>query len=125
MGDESKLHNPRHGPSVVIDGPEEMRKTVRLFCREGCDNIKLDVSGDPFYPNTPPHSTPMSLEEVRMAVETAHSFGRKVNAHARSIGSIQTCLRAGVDVLYHCEFSDPETLDMLEQARERISWRQR
>jgi imidazolonepropionase-like amidohydrolase len=120
MGDESKLHNPRKGASIVIDGPEEMRKTVRLFCREGCDNIKLDVSGDPFYPNTPAHSTPMSLEEVRMAVETAHSFGRKVNAHARSVGSIQTCLRAGVDVLYHCEFSDEETLNMMEDAKDRI-----
>jgi imidazolonepropionase-like amidohydrolase len=120
LGDESKLHNPRTGASIVIDGPEEMRKTVRLFCREGCDNIKLDVSGDPFYPNTPAHSTPMSLEEIRMAVETAHSFGRNVNAHARSIASIQSCLRAGVDVLYHCEYTDEETLDMLEEARDRI-----
>jgi len=120
LGDESKLHNPRTGASIVVDGPEEMRKTVRLFCREGCDNIKLDVSGDPFYPNTPAHSTPMSLEEIRMAVETAHSFGRKVNAHARSIASIQNCLRAGVDVLYHCEYTDEQTLDMLEEARDRI-----
>lgn len=120
LGDESKLHNPRKGPSIVVDGPEEVRKAVRLCCREGCDNIKLDVSGDPFYPNTPAHSTPMSLEEIRMAVETAHSFGRKVNAHARSIGSIQNCLRAGVDVLYHCEYSDEQTLDMLEAAKDRI-----
>jgi len=120
LGDESKLHNPRTGASIVIDGPEEMRKTVRLFCREGCDNIKLDVSGDPFYPNTPAHSTPMSLEEIRMAVETAHSFGRKVNAHTRSIASIQNCLRAGVDVLYHCEYTDEETLDMLEEAKDRV-----
>jgi imidazolonepropionase-like amidohydrolase len=120
LGDESKLHNPRTGASIVVDGPEEMRKTVRLFCREGCDNIKLDVSGDPFYPNTPSHSTPMSLEEIRMAVETAHSFGRKVNAHARSIASIQNCLRAGEDVLYHCEYTDEQTLDMLEEARDRI-----
>jgi imidazolonepropionase-like amidohydrolase len=120
LGDESKLHNPRTGASIVVDGPEEMRKTVRLFCREGCDNIKLDVSGDPFYPNTPAHSTPMSLEEIRMAVETAHSFGRKVNAHTRSIASIQNCLRAGVDVLYHCEYTDEQTLDMLEEARDRI-----
>ena len=82
MGDESKLHNPRQGASIVVDGPEEMRKAVRLCCREGCDNIKLDVSGDPFYPNTPADSSPMSLEEIRMAVETAHSFGRRVNAHA-------------------------------------------
>ena len=120
LGDESKLHNPRNGPSIVIDGPEEMRKAVRLCCREGCDNIKLDVSGDPFYPNTPASSTPMSLEEIRMAVETAHSFGRRVNAHARSIVSIQNCLRAGVDVLYHCEYTDAETLDMLEEAKDRI-----
>src|SRR5579864_3486939 len=120
LGDESKLHNPRKAPSIVIDGPEEMRKAVRLCCREGCDNIKLDVSGDPFYPNTPAHATTMSLEEVRMAVETAHGLGRLVNAHARSIGSIQNCLRAGVDVLYHCEYTDEKTLDMLEEARDRI-----
>lgn len=122
VGDESRLHNPRKGaaPSLVIDGPEEMRKAVRLFCREGCDNIKLDVSGDPFYPNTPAHATPMAFDEVRMAVETAHSLGRKVNAHARSIGSIQTCVRAGVDVLYHCEYTDEETLDLMEQAKDRI-----
>src|SRR5882757_6689645 len=120
LGDETKLHNPRNPPALVIDGAEEMRKAVRLCCREGCDNIKLDVSGDPFYPNTPAHSTPMSLEEIRMAVETAHSFGRKVNAHARSIASIQNCLRAGVDVLYHCEYTDEQTLDMLEEAKDRI-----
>jgi imidazolonepropionase-like amidohydrolase len=97
-----------------------MRKAVRLCCREGCDNIKLDVSGDPFYPNTPAHSTPMSFEEIRMAVETAHSFGRKVNAHTRSIGGTQACIRAGVDVLYHCEYTDEQTLDMMEEAKDRI-----
>ena len=120
MGDESKLHNPRQGPSIIVDGPEEMRKAVRLCCREGCDNIKLDVSGDPFYPNTPAHTTPMSFEEIRMAVETAHSYGRKVNAHTRSIGGTQACLRAGVDVLYHCEYSDEQTLDMFEEAKDRV-----
>jgi imidazolonepropionase-like amidohydrolase len=120
MGDESKLHNPRTGPSIIVDGPEEMRKAVRLCCREGCDNIKLDVSGDPFYPSTPANTTPMSFEEVRMAVETAHAYGRKVNAHTRSIGGTQVCLRAGVDVLYHCEYSDAKTLDMFEEAKDRV-----
>ena len=32
------------------------------------------------------------------------ALARLVNAHARSIGSIQSCVRAGVDVLYHCEY---------------------
>jgi imidazolonepropionase-like amidohydrolase len=120
MGDESRLHNPRQGPSIVVDGPEEMRKAVRLCCREGCDNIKLDVSGDPFYPNTPAHTTPMSFEEIRMAVDTAHAYGRKVNAHTRSIAGTQACLRAGVDMLFHCEYSDQATLDMFEEAKDRV-----
>jgi imidazolonepropionase-like amidohydrolase len=120
LGDESRLHNPRNGPSIVIDGPEEMRKAVRLCCREGCDNIKLDVSGDPFYPATPAHCTTMSLEEIQIAVQTAHSFGKKVNVHARSIESIQHSLIAGVDMIYHAEYSDEKTLDMLEEARDRI-----
>jgi imidazolonepropionase-like amidohydrolase len=120
MGDESKLHNPRTGPSIIVDGPEEMRKAVRLCCREGCDNIKLDVSGDPFYPSTPANTTPMAYEEILMAVETAHAYGRKVNAHTRSIGGSQACLRAGVDVLYHCEYTDAKTLDMFEEAKDRV-----
>jgi imidazolonepropionase-like amidohydrolase len=123
LGDESKLHNPRNthiSPAMVVDGPEEVRKAVRLFCREGCDNIKLDVSGDPFYPNTPANSTPMSYEEIAMAVQTARAFGRKVNAHTRSIEGSQHCLRAGVDVIYHCEYTDEKTLDMFEEAKDRI-----
>ncbi len=120
MGDESREHNPRIGPSIIVDGPEEMRKAVRMCCREGCDNIKLDVSGDPFYPGTPAHTTPMAYEEILMAVETAHAYGRKVNAHTRSIGGTQACVRAGVDVLFHVEYSDEKTLDMLEEAKDRV-----
>lgn len=120
MGDESSEHNPRIGPSIIVDGVEEMRKAVRFCCREGCDNIKLDVSGDPFYPSTPGHSTPMTFDEVRVAVETAHAYGRKVNAHTRSIEGSKYCVRAGVDGLLHAEYSDEELLDMMEEAKDRI-----
>lgn len=120
MGDESREHNPRKGPSIIVDGPEEMRKAVRLCCREGCDNIKLDVSGDPFYPNTPADTTPMSFDEIKMAVEIAHAYGRKVNAHTRSIGGSKACLKAGVDMLYHVEYSDEELLDLFEANKDRV-----
>ena len=120
MGDESKEHNPRVGPSIIVDGPEEMRKAVRFCAREGCDNIKLDVSGDPFYPGTPGNSTPMSFEEIKMAVDTAHAFGKKINAHTRSIEGSKACIRAGVDGLFHCEYSDEELLDMMEEVKDRI-----
>ncbi len=127
MGDEARIHNPRSplldngtSPGIIIDGPEEMRKVVRICCREGCDNIKMDASGDPFYPNTPAHSTPMSYEEMEMAVRVAKSFGKMTNTHARSIESIQNSVKAGVDMIYHAEYTDEETLDMLEEAKDRI-----
>lgn len=120
MGDESKAHNPRIGPSTIVDGVDEMRRAVRLHCREGIDNIKLDVSGDPFYPATPGHTTPMTFEEIRVAAETAHAYGRKINAHTRSIDGSKFCIRAGVDGLFHTEYSDEELLDMMEEAKDRI-----
>lgn len=120
MGDENREHSLRNGISKVVDGPEEMRKAVRIACREGCDNIKLDVSGDPFYPGAPAHSTPMALDEIEMAVRTAAAFGRRVNAHARSVESVRNCVKAGVFMIYHAEYTDEETLDLLEEARDRI-----
>ena len=120
MGDESKEHNPRIGPSTIVDGPEEMRRAVRLHCREGVDNIKIDVSGDPFYPGTPGHTTPMAYDEIMMAAETAHAYGRKINAHTRSAEGSKRCVRAGVDGLFHCEYSDEELLDLMEAAKDRI-----
>lgn len=120
MGDESREHNPRIGPSIIVDGVDEMRKAVRICCREGCDNIKLDVSGDPFYPGTPGDTTPMTFDEIHVAVETAAAFGRKVNAHTRSTEGSKRCIKAGVTGLLHCEYSDEELLDMMEEAKDRI-----
>lgn len=120
MGDESRDHNPRVGPSTIVDGVDEMRRAVRLHCREGVDNVKLDVSGDPFYPSTPANTTPMTFEEIKVAVETAHAYGRKINAHTRSIEGSKFCVRAGVDGLFHTEYADDELLDLMEEARDRI-----
>ena len=120
MGDESREHNPRIGPSSIVNGPDEIRRTVRFHAREGVDNIKLDVSGDPFYPGTPGHTTPMAYDEIEMAVKVAHAYGRKINAHTRSIEGSKACIRAGVDGLFHCEYSDEELLDMMEAAKDRI-----
>ena len=52
--------------------------------------------------------------------EVAHAFGRVVNVHARSTEAIKRSLRAGADVIYHCEYADEEALDMLEAAKDRI-----
>ena len=96
-----------------------MREAVRFHCREGIDNIKLDVSGDPFYPSTPSTSTTDDLRGGQGRCDTAHAYGRKINAHTRSIDGSKYCIRAGVDGLFHCEHSDEELLDMMEEAKDR------
>jgi imidazolonepropionase-like amidohydrolase len=82
--------------------------------------VKLNVSGDPFLPGCPGEITPMSQREIEAAIEVAHEFNRVVNVHARSTEAIKRSLRAGADVVYHCEYADEEALDMLEAAKDRI-----
>src|SRR5690606_5146421 len=49
-----------------------------------------------------------------------HAFGKKINAHTRSAEGSKLCIRAGVDGLFHCEYSDEELLDIMEEAKDRI-----
>jgi imidazolonepropionase-like amidohydrolase len=53
------------------------------------------------------------MEEVRLR-------GKRGTAHARSAESVKQALRHGMQVIYHASFTDEETLDMLEAARDRV-----
>lgn len=50
----------------------------------------------------------------------AHEWGKRVASHARAAESVKRALRNNVDCIYHCDFADDETLDMLEAAKQRI-----
>ena len=52
LGDETLPHIPwpEFSFGVVVSGPEEMRKAVRMFLKYGVDTIKLNLSGDNFVP---------------------------------------------------------------------------
>ena len=120
LGDERQLHLHRESFALIADGPEEIRRAVRTCIREGVDNIKLNVSGDDFYPHAPAGCTTYMDDEVRMACEIAHEFGKQVATHSRSANSVKLSVRNGVDCIYHCEFADEEALDMMEAAKDRI-----
>ena len=120
LGDERQLHSTARASRLIADGPEEVRKVVRTCIREGVDNIKLNVSGDDFYPHAPAGCTTYSDEEVGMACRIAHEFGKQVVTHSRSANSVKLSIRNGVDCIYHCEFADEEALDMMEAAKDRI-----
>jgi imidazolonepropionase-like amidohydrolase len=120
LGDERKAHMYYESFGLIADGKEEMRKAVRLCCREGVDNIKLNISGDDLSPAAHGGLTVMSEEEIATAVSVARDFGKKVNCHARAAESVKRAIRNGIDVIYHCESADEEAIDMLESAKDRI-----
>lgn len=119
LGDECRWNTQGEGFGLVADGPDEIRKAVRLCIREGVDNIKLNVSGDDFLPYAGADVVAMNECEVATAVEVAHEWGRRVSAHTRASESVKRAVRQGVDCLYHCEYADDEAIDMIAAVRER------
>ena len=91
---------------VVADGEDGVRKTVREQMRQGCDHVKIMVSGGVASPNDPLDSLQFSLEEIEAAVEEAEAFGRYVCAHAYSAEAITRAVASGVRTIEHGNLID-------------------
>ncbi|MBV9219965.1 MAG: amidohydrolase family protein [Methylobacteriaceae bacterium] len=120
LGDERRQHMHAESFGMIADGPDEIRRAVRLCIREGVDNIKLNISGDEFVSHARAEVTSMTEIEVATAVEVAHEWGKRVACHSRAAESVKRGVRNGCDCIYHCDFADEEALDMLEAAKDRI-----
>jgi imidazolonepropionase-like amidohydrolase len=122
LGDETLPHLPfpEFSFGVNVNSADEMRTAVRLFLKYGVDSIKLNLSGDNFTPDSPAETTWMSDAEVAAAMDEVRVRGKRGTAHARSAASVKQALRHGIDVIYHASYTDTETLDMLEAARDRV-----
>ncbi len=120
LGDTSPPHIdiPDMSFGCIVSGVEEMRRAVRMFIKYGCDTIKLNLSGEEIA-GVPAEETPMTDEEVTVAVSEAKRRGLRVAAHARSNESIKMCVRHGIEIIYHASFADEETLDLLEANKDK------
>jgi imidazolonepropionase-like amidohydrolase len=122
LGDDMLPHLPYPEMSfgMVVDGPEEMRKAVRMFLKFGVDSIKLNLSGDNLVPGADATTTWMSDEEVAVAAKETKVRGKRLSCHARSCESVKQSMRHGFDIVYHASYTDQESLDMLEAKKDRI-----
>ena len=122
LGDETLPHLPfpEFSFGVNVNSADEMRKAVRMFLKYGVDSIKLNLSGDNFTPDSPAETNWMSDAEVAAAMDEVRVRGKRGTAHARSAASVKQALRHGIDVIYHASYSDTESLDMLEAAKDRV-----
>jgi imidazolonepropionase-like amidohydrolase len=120
LGDTAPPHIPHEGLNLglVVSGPEEIRRTVRELIKHGVDTIKLNLSGEEIT-GMGAEETPMSEEEVAMAVREARCRNKQLAAHARSSDSIKQCVRHGIEFIYHASFADNEALDMLEAHKDK------
>jgi imidazolonepropionase-like amidohydrolase len=115
LGDTTAPHLPQSefAFGAIVSGAEEMRRCVRMFAKYGVDSIKINLSGESIT-GMPSEMSQFTSEEVRVCVEEAKAWGKRVAAHARSTWAIKECVKQGIEVIYHASYADEEALDLLE-----------
>ena len=86
------------GGEVDTSGGEAaLRAIVRERVAQGCDIIKIMVTGGFLTPTNPMWESQFSLDDLRIVVEEARRHDRPVAAHCHGIDGIEQAVRAGVD----------------------------
>ena len=102
----------------VADGVEAVRKAAREQIRNGADVIKLGVTGAVLVEDGLPGATHFNADEIRVAVEEAAKFGKRVAAHAHGIDGIRKAVQAGVHSIEHGTFLY-QGEDVIEEMKQR------
>jgi imidazolonepropionase-like amidohydrolase len=94
------------GVDNTCTGAEECAERVRQFSRAGADVIKFTATGGVLSQQARGLGQHFTDAEMKSMVDTAHSLGLKVAAHAHSARGIEAAARAGVDSVEHGTFAD-------------------
>jgi len=106
-------------PDTRVDGPDEMRRVVRMLVRQGADVIKVATSGGVLSPRDKPTHAHLRPAELEVLVEEATAAGIFVMAHAQATDGIKNAIRAGIRSIEHGIFLDDEGIDLM---LERGTW---
>jgi imidazolonepropionase-like amidohydrolase len=98
----------------IVDSPDQARLRVREHKGRGATVIKIMPSGGIASTGDDPRQQLMTNEEMRVAVETAHSLGLKEAAHIYPAAAIENAVRAGVDSVEHGSFATADTFALMK-----------
>jgi imidazolonepropionase-like amidohydrolase len=95
------------------DGVDSLTKVVREQIGKGADWVKL-YADYRWGAGGAAHAT-FTLEEMKLAVEIAHSAGVPVAAHATSTEGMRRAILAGVDTIEHGDGGTPEIFALMKE----------
>lgn len=116
-GSHLDLVLPGTAPRMVeetADGPWELRKAVRRNLRMHVDFIKTCASGGAGTDKEAPDIRNLSHEELSAICEETHYAHKQVACHCFTPDAQRRAIKAGVDTLEHCVFTDDEAIAMLK-----------
>ncbi|MFO1425523.1 MAG: amidohydrolase family protein [Steroidobacteraceae bacterium] len=102
-------------PHMTCAGVDECSERVREASKYGADVIKITATGGVISlqgRGLELHFTPAELKSI---VDTAHTLGLKVAAHAHGARGIQAAAEAGVDSIEHGTFADAAALKAMKE----------
>jgi imidazolonepropionase-like amidohydrolase len=96
----------------VCDGVDSCRRAVRLQVAQGADAIKFVATGGVLSNLRAGVDQQFTTDEIRTIIETAHTLGRRVSAHAHGLAGINAALSNGVDSIEHGSFLDDASIKL-------------
>ncbi len=99
----------------VCDGVGDCRRAVREQVRRGADAIKLTSTAGVLSNTSAGLEQQFFDDELKAIMDTAHSMGRKVTAHAHGVNGINAALKAGVDSIEHGTYLDKESISLFKK----------
>jgi imidazolonepropionase-like amidohydrolase len=100
-------------PNTIVDGTDEMRRTVRTLIRMGADVIKVATSGGVLSTRDDPRHAHFRPAELEVLVEEATAAGIFVMAHAQAADGIKNAVRAGIRSIEHGVYLDDEGIELM------------
>ena len=99
----------------LVDSAEDGRRAVRVLKRQGVDLIKIMPSGGVMSIGDDPKLQLMQDDEIKAVIDTAHSLGMKVAAHAHGEVAINHTIALGVDSIEHGSYADAASYRLFKE----------
>jgi imidazolonepropionase-like amidohydrolase len=98
----------------TCSGPDACAERVRELARAGSDVIKITATGGVLSQQARGLDRHFTDPELKAIMDTAHTLGLKVAAHAHGPRGIEAAANAGVDSIEHGTFADDAALKAMK-----------